>query len=39
MRTKFVLNLSGKRPLGRPKRKWIILKWSFECGPDLSGSG
>jgi hypothetical protein len=20
----------GKRPLGRPRRRWVVLKWIFE---------
>jgi hypothetical protein len=33
----------GKKPLGRPRRRWQILKWILkyrmeECGLDLSGA-
>jgi hypothetical protein len=29
----------GKRPLGRPRRRWIILKWMFRKLEGVVGTG
>jgi hypothetical protein len=35
-----VLKPEGKRPLGRPRRRWkIIFEWILGSGLDSSGSG